>query len=146
VYIHYRREERRELVLNYGAAGTELLPRALPYQAFIQYLRAFVPQPPSWIQKGFAIYFSGLSFSAGGEIDYRENLSWLDQARAVPSQSGPSCWPTPRRGRNSPGPALTPSPGPWHRFSSTAGTRIISAPCWNVSCSSPPLRRRWRIP
>jgi tetratricopeptide (TPR) repeat protein len=83
VYIHYRREERRELVINYGGRGP--LPRTLPYQAFIQYLRAFVPQPPSWIQKGFAIYFSGLSFSEGGKIDYRENLSWLDRAKAAPA-------------------------------------------------------------
>jgi tetratricopeptide (TPR) repeat protein len=83
VYIHYRREERRELVVNYGSAGHPL-PRALPYQAFVQYLRAFVPQPPSWILRGFAVYFSGLSFSGDGEMHYRENLSWLDLVKAAP--------------------------------------------------------------
>lgn len=80
VYIHYRREDRRELVVNYGSG---LTPRALPYQAFVQYLRAFVPQPPSWIQSGFAIYFSGLSFSETGELNYQENLSWLEAVRAA---------------------------------------------------------------
>jgi tetratricopeptide (TPR) repeat protein len=85
VYIHYRREDRRELVLNYNSSRTEgsSLP-PLPYQAFIQYLRAFIPQPPSWIKSGFAVYFSGLSFSETGEINYRENLSWLEAVRAAP--------------------------------------------------------------
>ena len=85
VYIHYRREDRRELVVNYDSSPAEgsSLP-ALPYQAFIQYLRAFVPQPPSWIQRGFALYFSGLSFSETGEINYRESLSWLETLRAAP--------------------------------------------------------------
>ncbi|MDR2747663.1 MAG: hypothetical protein LBB77_09490 [Treponema sp.] len=84
VYIHYQGEERRELVVNYGSAGTETFPAALPYQAFVQYLRAFVSRPPSWIQRGFAIYFSGLSFSETGEIHYSENLSWLEAVRAAP--------------------------------------------------------------
>jgi tetratricopeptide (TPR) repeat protein len=85
VYIHYRREDRRELVVNYNPAQAEGPPLpALPYQAFIQYLRAFVPQPPSWIKSGFAVYFSGLSFSVTGEINYRENLSWLEAVRAAP--------------------------------------------------------------
>jgi tetratricopeptide (TPR) repeat protein len=81
VYLHYRRENSRELVVN---AGTEAGNRALPYQAFIQYLRAFVPNPPSWIQRGFAIYFSGLSFSETGEMRYQENLAWLETVKAAP--------------------------------------------------------------
>jgi tetratricopeptide (TPR) repeat protein len=82
VYIHYRGEDRRELVVHYGPAAGPL-PPSLPYQAFVQYLRAFVPRPPSWIQSGFAIYFSGLSFSETGDIIYRENLAWLEAARAA---------------------------------------------------------------
>jgi tetratricopeptide (TPR) repeat protein len=88
VYLHYRQESRRELVVNY-AEGEALQEggsenRALPYQCFVQYLRAFVPGPPSWIQRGFALYFSGLSFSGAGEIRYQENLSWLEAVKAGP--------------------------------------------------------------
>jgi tetratricopeptide (TPR) repeat protein len=88
VYLHYRQESRRELVVNY--AEGDALPadglwnRALPYQSFIQYLRAFIPGPPSWIQRGFALYFSGLSFSETGEVRYQENLSRLDAVKAGP--------------------------------------------------------------
>jgi tetratricopeptide (TPR) repeat protein len=90
VYLHYRQESRRELVVNCGPAegggppAEGLWNRALPYQAFIQYLRAFIPGPPSWIQRGFALYFSGLSFSGAGEVGYQENLSWLEAAKAGP--------------------------------------------------------------
>jgi tetratricopeptide (TPR) repeat protein len=55
--------------------------RALPYQAFIQYLRSFIPQPPLWMEEGFAIYFSTLGISAAGELEYRENLSWLETVK-----------------------------------------------------------------
>jgi tetratricopeptide (TPR) repeat protein len=89
VYFHYRQENRRELVIHTGpeaeSAGTDGRGHtALPYQAFIQYLRAFVPNPPSWIQKGFAVYFSGLSFSEAGELRYQENLAWLETVKAEP--------------------------------------------------------------
>ncbi|MDR1972925.1 MAG: hypothetical protein LBQ46_13510 [Treponema sp.] len=81
VYLHFRQEDRRELVVHYQAPDS--WGRALPYQSFIQYLRFFIPNPPSWIQKGFAIYFSGLSFSDTGELGYRENLSWLERVKAM---------------------------------------------------------------
>jgi hypothetical protein len=90
VYLHYRQENRRQLVVNYGPGGGESIPadsplnRALPYQSFIQYLLAFIPTPPSWIQRGFALYFSGLSFSGTGDIAYQENLSWLETVKAGP--------------------------------------------------------------
>ncbi|MDR0401328.1 MAG: hypothetical protein LBH51_10380 [Treponema sp.] len=90
VYLHYRRENSRELVINNGPAAGGSVPAAdswnwaVPYQAFVQYLRAFIPSPPSWIQRGFALYFSGLSFSGGREISYREHLSWLGMVKAGP--------------------------------------------------------------
>ncbi|MDR1106200.1 MAG: hypothetical protein LBL44_07570 [Treponema sp.] len=78
VYFHYSQSGRRELVINRGSAEER---HNLPYQAFIQYLRAFVPSPPSWIREGFAIYFSTMGFSGSGEIIYEENLSWLKTVR-----------------------------------------------------------------
>jgi tetratricopeptide (TPR) repeat protein len=74
VYLHYSGAERRELVIQTPA-------EALPYQAFIQYLRAFIPHPPSWIQEGFALYFNTVTISAAGELGYVENLSWLEKTK-----------------------------------------------------------------
>jgi tetratricopeptide (TPR) repeat protein len=78
VYLHYNQGERRELVIHRGGADEW---RTLPYQAFIQYLRAFVPNPPSWIREGFAVYFSTLTASETGELKYEENLGWLGTVR-----------------------------------------------------------------
>jgi len=85
VYLHYSRAERRELVLCYPDAGIDGTGgnRALPYQAFVQFLRAFVPNPPSWIQEGFSLYFSTVDISAAGALGYRENLSWLERVKKM---------------------------------------------------------------
>jgi hypothetical protein len=79
LYLHYRQPDRRELVINYGGPDWE---RTLPYQSFIQYLRSFVSSPPSWIEEGFAIYFSTLS-TGEGEAAYIENLSWLERVKEL---------------------------------------------------------------
>jgi tetratricopeptide (TPR) repeat protein len=78
VYIHYQDAGRRELVINRGAAEEG---RYLSYQAFIQYLRAFIPNPPSWLREGFAIYFTTLDYSPSGELAYMENLAWLETVK-----------------------------------------------------------------
>jgi tetratricopeptide (TPR) repeat protein len=80
VYIHYQDAARRELVINRGGKEEN---RVLPYQAFVQYLRAFIPNPPSWLREGFAIYFTTLGYSAAGELKYSENLSWLEAVKAL---------------------------------------------------------------
>jgi hypothetical protein len=81
VYLHYNQQDRRELVIHRGSPEEE---RLLPHQAFIQYLRAFVPNPPAWIREGFAIYFSTLSFDrTAGTLGYEENLAWLDTVKAL---------------------------------------------------------------
>jgi tetratricopeptide (TPR) repeat protein len=80
VYLHYRQSGRRELIINRGSADEG---KMVPYQAFIQFLRAFVPYPPSWVREGFAIYFSTLTFTENGEPAYEENLSWLDTVKGL---------------------------------------------------------------
>jgi hypothetical protein len=86
VYIHYQDAARRELVVNRGGAD-EI--RVLPYQAFVQYLRSFIPSPPSWLREGFAIYFTTLGYSPAGELGYTENLSWLESAKAMGNRVPP---------------------------------------------------------
>jgi hypothetical protein len=81
VYIHYSQIEKRELVINRGS-GAE--PAMIAHQAFIQYLRAFIPHPPSWMRDGFAIIFSSLRFDpALEELVFDENLAWLDTVKKL---------------------------------------------------------------
>jgi tetratricopeptide (TPR) repeat protein len=84
VYLHYRQSDRRELVINRGSADEG---KMVPYQTFIQFLRAFVPNPPSWVREGFAIYFSTLTVTENGEAAYEENLSWLDTVKGLGEQA-----------------------------------------------------------
>ncbi|QQO07944.1 hypothetical protein [Breznakiella homolactica] len=87
VYLHYQRPERRELVVYRNSEASE---RLLSHQGFIQFLRAFVPNPPSWLRDGFAIYFSTLSFDQeSGSIQYEENLAWLNTVKSW-GGTGPS--------------------------------------------------------
>jgi hypothetical protein len=87
VYLHYQHPDRRELIINRGSAEES---RMLPHQAFIQYFRAFVSQPPTWMREGFAIYFNTLKFDkAARELRYEENLSWLETVKNL-GTNGPS--------------------------------------------------------
>jgi hypothetical protein len=82
VYLHYNNAERRELVIIRGREEDRVI---LAHQAFIQFLRAFVPNPPSWIREGFAIYFNTLKFNPQEEtLGYEENLAWLEAVKKAP--------------------------------------------------------------
>jgi tetratricopeptide (TPR) repeat protein len=83
VYLHYNQKDRRELVIHRGSPDEQT---TLPHQAFIQFLRAFVSNPPAWIREGFAIFFSSLRFDPGtDELAYTENLAWLDPVKSLGS-------------------------------------------------------------
>ncbi|MDR0403775.1 MAG: hypothetical protein LBH35_09330 [Treponema sp.] len=85
VYLHYSAPERRELVVLKGEESA-----ALPYQAFIQFFRAFVPNPPSWMREGFAVYYNTLKFNADTRtLEYGENLAWLDTVKERLSTASP---------------------------------------------------------
>lgn len=80
VYLHYRDLAKSELVGYYHPA----LERSFVHQAFVQYLRAFVPNPPLWLREGFAVYFEAVQYDPDFEAAvYRENLSWLETLRAM---------------------------------------------------------------
>jgi tetratricopeptide (TPR) repeat protein len=81
VYLHYStKPELNELV---RLEHAEELPNTFPHQAFIQFLRAFVPNPPTWLQEGLAIYFATLGYDqTRGEATYEENLAWLDMVKS----------------------------------------------------------------
>ncbi|MDR2110663.1 MAG: hypothetical protein LBP32_05085 [Spirochaetaceae bacterium] len=85
VYLHYSQGDRRELVLHRGSGGEETI---FPHQAFIQFLRAFIPYPPAWMREGFAIYFTTLGFNREtGELTYEENLAWLETVKHLAQES-----------------------------------------------------------
>jgi hypothetical protein len=83
VYLHYNQADRRELIIHQNSPEKD---RMLPHQAFIQYLRAFIPYPPAWMREGFSIYFNTLKYSRtgsnAGELTYEENLSWLETVKS----------------------------------------------------------------
>lgn len=88
VYLHYNnRPELNELVV---LENSEEAKQFFPHQAFIQFLRAFIPNPPSWLQEGLAIYFTTLGYDrTTGEVTYEENLAWLDTVKGW-GKSAPS--------------------------------------------------------
>jgi len=88
VYLHFASEDLRELAVLLGS-GEAGIPEALPFQAFIQFLRAFVPNPPAWIRDGFAVHFATLDFDSEGTPFHPENLAWLDQVKSMPKIPSP---------------------------------------------------------
>jgi tetratricopeptide (TPR) repeat protein len=79
VYLHYTQREKRELVIHRGSPDEK---RALPREAFVQFFRGFVGDPPSWMQEGFAVYFGGFRYDEVLEkLEYTENLAWLDSVK-----------------------------------------------------------------
>jgi tetratricopeptide (TPR) repeat protein len=82
VYLHYSDLARSELV-GYELQG-EAFDLSLKHQGFIQFLRAFVPNPPLWLREGFAVYFEQIEYDESlGLATYRENLSWLETLQSI---------------------------------------------------------------
>lgn len=82
VYLHYTDLAKSELV-GYQIDDTSF-DVSLKHQGFIQFLRAFIPNPPLWLREGFAIYFEEVEFDT--ELDravYRENLAWLETLQSI---------------------------------------------------------------
>jgi tetratricopeptide (TPR) repeat protein len=75
VYLHPRRVVARELVINRGSPEERT---EMPRQAFFQFICAFIPDPPSWLKEGFAVYYTNLLYNENSlSLNYQENVSWL---------------------------------------------------------------------
>lgn len=82
VYLHYTDLAKSELV-GYGM-DDDAFDLSLKHQGFVQFLRAFVPNPPLWLREGFAVYFEEVEF--GDQLEtaiYRENLAWLETLQSI---------------------------------------------------------------
>ena len=90
VYLHYADARQRELV---GYTGDGTSQRALNHHSFVQYLRAFIPDPPLWLREGFAVYFAESGYEADRErAVYEENLAWLDTLKAMVAGTSSRRW------------------------------------------------------
>ena len=79
VYLHYNQFERRELIILRGSPDEAAM---LAHQSFIQFLRGFIPNPPTWIREGFSIYFNSLRYDPEEHVlRYEENLAWLETVK-----------------------------------------------------------------
>ncbi|MBU0926859.1 MAG: tetratricopeptide repeat protein [Spirochaetes bacterium] len=87
VYLHYPTVERSELVV-FNKESSADFDASLAHQAFVQFLKAFVPEPPLWIREGFAVFFERTRFDPkAGAVAYAENQAWLETVKLLQSQS-----------------------------------------------------------
>lgn len=82
VYLHYSDATRSELV---GfASDDKAVAASVPHQAFIQFFRAYVANPPLWLREGFAVYFEATEYDDNFKAAVnRENLSWLETIKDI---------------------------------------------------------------
>lgn len=87
IYLHYRDAERSELV---GYLPSEdARDVSMTHQSFVQFLRAFVPNPPLWIREGFAVYFEEARYDEALERAVLiENLAWLETLKQIIAGQG----------------------------------------------------------
>ncbi|MCX7024259.1 MAG: hypothetical protein NT080_06525 [Spirochaetes bacterium] len=82
VYLHYPTVERSELVI-FQKSGADF-DSALAHQAFVQFLKVFIPNPPLWLRDGFAVYFEKAAWNASAQkIDFTGNDDWLEHVKIV---------------------------------------------------------------
>ncbi len=82
VFLQYKDVAKSEL-LGYFM-DEESFNRSLAHHAFIQFLKAYIPNPPLWMQKGFAVYFEKSSYDAAAQkADFRENLAWVRTLKSI---------------------------------------------------------------
>jgi hypothetical protein len=87
VYLHYASLERSELVL-FGKAGDEA-EASLAHQAYVQYLKAFIKNPPLWLRDGFSVYFESARWDPKAKsMAFPENVAWLETAKALREKKG----------------------------------------------------------
>ncbi len=86
VYLHYPTAERSELVI-FAKDNADEFSASLAHQAFVQFLKAFVHEPPLWMREGFAVYFEKTAANAAtGKVEYVENTAWLETVKLLYGQ------------------------------------------------------------
>ncbi len=89
VYLHFTDHARSELV-GFVMDDFEQFRASLTHQSVIQFMRAFVQNPPLWLREGFAVYFEDSYYDPDrGEAVFRANTSWLETLQSLITGSGP---------------------------------------------------------
>jgi tetratricopeptide (TPR) repeat protein len=91
IYIHYSDLGKCELV-GFKKNTPAEFDQALLHQAFVQFIKAFVPNPPLWLQEGMAAYFEQAeynedlkTFQLAGELVWLETLKRvIKEQTAIP--------------------------------------------------------------
>lgn len=82
VYLHYPTPERSELLV-FEKEDPDF-SASLAHQAYVQYLKAFIPNPPLWIREGFAVYYERAAWDkTAGAVVFKENTAWLETLKAL---------------------------------------------------------------
>jgi len=82
VYLHYPTLERSELLV--FEKENPAFSASLAHQAYKQYLKAFIPNPPLWILEGFPVYYERAAWDkTAGAVVFRENTAWLETLKAL---------------------------------------------------------------
>ncbi|MBN1525571.1 MAG: DUF1570 domain-containing protein [Spirochaetales bacterium] len=83
VYIHYSDLGKCELVL-FQKADTMDMEGGLLHQGFVQFLKAFVSNPPVWLQEGLAAYFEQSTYDAAkNKYSLPIELVWLPTLKKI---------------------------------------------------------------
>jgi hypothetical protein len=86
VYLHYASPERSELLL-FPKAEPDY-SASLAHQGFVQFLKAFVANPPLWIREGVAVSFESAAWDdKAGKMSFPENLAWLETVKSLKDRS-----------------------------------------------------------
>jgi tetratricopeptide (TPR) repeat protein len=89
VFISYNRTERSEMVgFSRDAADFRT---SLVHYGFIQYLNAFIPDPPLWIEEGMAAYLEASEYrEEQATFVQQANLNWLASLQEILRQDASS--------------------------------------------------------
>jgi len=86
VYLHYPSPERSELLV--FSKSEPDFSASLAHQGFVQFIKAFIPNPPLWIREGVAVCFESAKWDdKAGKLDFPENLAWLETVKSLKDRS-----------------------------------------------------------
>ncbi|MAG13316.1 MAG: hypothetical protein CMN78_01840 [Spirochaetales bacterium] len=82
VYLQYKDLAKSELLGFY--VDDDGFRKAIVHHGFVQFLKAFVPNPPLWLQKGFAVYLEKSTYNAETQaVQFVDNLVWVKTVKNI---------------------------------------------------------------
>lgn len=83
VFLHYGNKPEKSELIAFQTEDPELFSKRLIHHGFIQYFKSFIPNPPLWLQKGFAVYFENSRYNdSKNTAVYKENYGWVPFIRS----------------------------------------------------------------